>query len=417
MNWASFERRVHACLYPSWLEAWQIRRVRRTLFQRPTHAPNAQRRLFVDISVIHSHDAGTGIQRVVRAVATQLLESPPPGWTVQAVSATRKLAYHTVTWPSNDIKTDNTPILFRQGDLFLGLDFALDTVRIHRRQLADLKRRGGSLWFVMYDLLPVQKPEWFSDKNVIRFRRWLSVIASLADGFYCISPPVEEALRKELTQRFRIADNYRTRTVPMGWDLATRRPSLGIPEGFDALLKHIERRPTALMVGTLEPRKGHSDILAAFNHLWLEHDDYNLVFVGRRGWKTEALQNELRSHPLNGKLLFWLEDLSDEALSRLYSACDGVLMASHAEGFGLPLIEALGYGKPVLARDLPIFRLHEDKGVDYFESGVPPAMLGKRIARWLDATDTHIPLQPFAVPSWSDTTQAILASLIDEPYK
>ncbi|MFM0731004.1 glycosyltransferase family 1 protein [Paraburkholderia sediminicola] len=414
MNWAAFERRVQTYLYPGWIEAWQIRRVRRSLFRRPAYSRSSQRRLFVDISVIRSHDAGTGIQRVVRAVATQLLESPPPGWTVQAVSATRKLPYHAVTWPASDTASDNTPLAFQQGDLFLGLDFALDTVRIHRRQLADLKRRGGSLWFVMYDLLPLQKPEWFSDKNVIRFGKWLRVIASLADGFYCISTPVEEELRKELAQRFQIADDYRTRTLPMGWDLATRRPSTGIPDGFEALLMQLEQRPTALMVGTLEPRKGHGDALAAFNCLWQESGNYNLVVVGRPGWKTETLQTAIRRHPLNGKQLFWLDNASDEALSRLYAACDGVLMASHAEGFGLPLVEALGYGKPVLARDLPIFRQHEEKGVDYFKSDMPAALLGQLIARWLDTAETHIIRQPVAVPSWSDTTQAILSSLIDE---
>ncbi|KPD16994.1 hypothetical protein ADM96_22005 [Burkholderia sp. ST111] len=398
------------------MEAWQIRRVRRSLLRRPAYSRNSQqRRLFVDISVIRSHDAGTGIQRVVRAVATQLLESPPPGWTVHAVSATRKLPYHAVDWPSSDTTADNTPLAFQQGDLFLGLDFALDTVRIHRRQLADLKRRGGSLWFVMYDLLPVQRPEWFSDKNVIRFGKWLRVIASLADGFYCISTPVEEELRKELAQRFQIADDYRTHTLPMGWDLATRRPSTGIPDDFDTLLEQLEQRPTALMVGTLEPRKGHGDVLAAFNSLWQESGNYNLVFVGRPGWKTETLQTAIRRHQLSGKQLFWLDNASDEALSRLYAACDGVLMASHAEGFGLPLIEALGYGKPVLARDLPIFRQHEEKGVDYFKSGMSAALLGQHIAKWLDTAETHTIRQPVAVPSWSDTTQAILSSLIDEP--
>ncbi|MGF6261517.1 glycosyltransferase involved in cell wall biosynthesis [Paraburkholderia youngii] len=415
MNWAALERRVRTYIYPEWMEAWHIRRARRGLSQHRASPKSDQRRLFVDVSVIRSHDAGTGIQRVVRAVATQLLESPPPGWTVQAVSATRKLPYHAVAWPSADTAGNDTPIEFREGDFFFGLDFALDTVRIHRGQLADLKRRGGTLWFVMYDLLPLQRPDWFSDQIVIRFRKWLTVIASLADGFYCISPPVEQELRKELAQRFQIADDYRTYTLPMGWDLATRRPSTGIPDGFDTLLKQLAKHPTALMVGTLEPRKGHGDVLAAFNYLWQQGRDYNIVFVGRPGWKTEDLQTSLRRHPLNGKRLFWLDNASDEALSRLYAVCDGVLMASHAEGFGLPLLEALGHGKPVLARDLPIFRLHAGNGIDYFKSDLPRDLLGQCIANWLDATDDTLTIrQPVVVSSWSDTIHAIHSSLIDE---
>ena len=187
------------------------------------------------------------------------------------------------------------------GDVFLGLDFALDTVAIHRRQLARFKRTGGKLWFVMYDLLPVQRPDWFAETVSIRFSRWLRTIAALADGFYCISAGVQADLRNELMCRYQLTSGFETPVLPMGWDVTGSRPTSGIPADFNALLAAVASNRTAMMVGTLEPRKGHADILAAFDLLWSEGHLHNLVVVGRKGWKTEALQNDLRTHALAGK--------------------------------------------------------------------------------------------------------------------
>lgn len=416
MIWPAIERRVQPCLSPRWLEAWRIRRARRAIPVRPTAVSSQPRRLFVDVSVISKHDAGTGIQRVVRAVASQLLENPPAGWEVQAVGATRKRPYHAIPWSSDKRATDFTSIEARPGDVFLGLDFALDTIRFHERQIAAFKRNGGQLWFIIYDLLPVRRSEWFSDKLVVRYRKWLGILAALGDGFFCISPPVEMELREELARRYGLESGFRTHILPMGWDLAASRPSTGVRPGFDELLQGLSKRRTALMVGTIEPRKGHTDVLAAFDLLWRQGGDYNLVIVGRPGWKTEALQAALCNHPQYGERLIWLDDASDEALTRLYGACDGVIVASHAEGFGLPLIEALGHGKPVLARALPVFGLHEAKDVSYFAVEVETAVLAQSIDTWLNAPRCEVALGPVAVPSWADTAKSILVPLIEADF-
>lgn len=412
MIWPVIERRMQPFVSPRWFEAWHVRRTRRAPLAHQAIAPNQPRRLFVDVSVISKHDAGTGIQRVVRAVATQLLENPPAGWKVQTIGATRKQPYHSISWPTDRPTTDFTPIEAQPGDVFLGLDFALDTVHFHRRQLATFKRQGGQLWFVMYDLLPTQRADWFSDKLVVRYRKWLGILATLADGFYCISSPVETELREVLARRYGLDDGFRTHVLPMGWDLAASRPSTGVPSGFDALLQRLAQRPTALMVGTIEPRKGHADILAAFDNLWRQGNEHNLVIVGRPGWKTENLQAMLRGHPQYGKHLIWLEGASDEALTKLYDACNGVIVASHAEGFGLPLIEALGYGKPVLARDLPVFRLHEESNIEHF-SVRDSESLSKVLTAWFERIGSFVtPLtRKTCLAEWRDTASTIITCL------
>jgi glycosyltransferase involved in cell wall biosynthesis len=125
------------------------------------------------------------------------------------------------------------------------------------------------------------------------------------------------------------------------------------------------------MVGTIEPRKGHDKALAALEVLWnkpLLNENFKLLVVGRPGWKTGSLQKLLRQHPENKRRLRWIDDASDEYLDKLYQASWGVLMPSRGEGFGLPIIEAATYAKPILARDLPVFREISPPNVEFFSS-------------------------------------------------
>lgn len=411
MSWATFERYAQTHLYPNWLNSWRVRRIRREVPRIGAVTTASPRRLYIDVSVVSKHDAGTGIQRIVRAVAGQLLSSTPGGWEVVTVGATRKRAYHSISWPAAPGAHPGPAIQGRPGDVFLGLDFALDAVKLHKGQLAAFKRSGGQLWFVMYDLLPAQRPQWFSDKLVVRYRRWLGVLAGLADGFYCISEPVERELRQQLEFVYGLREGYRTHVIPMGWDLMTSTPSTGIPDRFDDFLRNLGCRPTALMVGTLEPRKGHADVVDAFDLLWQQGGNCNLVIVGRPGWKTEQLQSRLRSHAEAGRRLFWLADASDETLTKLYAACTGVVVASYGEGFGLPLIEALGHGKPVLARALPVFDVHKALSVQYFAADATPRALAGCIKHWFATSGTAVPGSPLGMSTWTDTGKAIISSL------
>lgn len=410
MRW-TVEKHLQPVLQPRWLTRWQVSRARSispAISGNPLdkHQP---RTLFVDVSVIARHDAGTGIQRVVRHVALELLQNPPPGWRVIPVGATRKRPYHAIHWP--ETKPVHEYVLpAKAGDVFLGLDYALDSVFLHEKQLDALRRQGVALWFVMYDLLPWQHADWFSDKMVVRYRKWLSVLARHADGFLNISSATETALRQVLSEHYQLQDGYHSHVMPMGWNFV---PPVTFPlasHETDSIFRQLAGRPTALMVGTLEPRKGHADVLAAFEHLWQNGNECNLLIVGKPGWKTEQLQAALRQHPQHLKHLFWLDDVSDSLLAGLYAACAGVIAASHAEGFGLPLLEALGKEKPVLARDIPVFHTLRLDGLSYFPATANAVELADYIQRWLavDHSDIALPL----LPTWADSAQAILIAIM-----
>jgi glycosyltransferase involved in cell wall biosynthesis len=104
-----------------------------------------------------------------------------------------------------------------------------------------------------------------------------------------------------------------------------------------------------LIVGTVEPRKNHAVLLDAMEQLWRDGEDVDLVVVGRAGWNNDATIARLRSHPETGRHLHWYQGIGDHTLAHLYRAATIVAVPSVTEGFGLPVIEGLSAGAPVLS--------------------------------------------------------------------
>ena len=380
----------------------------------------ASRQLLVDVSVVHQSDARTGIQRVVRSLLLQLLQKPPAGYVVCPVFATRQHGYCYASpnfldqlpqAPEAALK----PVQAQSGDLFLGLDLAAHLLPRHQAQVLHWKRSGVKVHVVVYDLLPLQHPEWFNPKTTRNFKRWIKWVAVYADSAICISETVRLELRTWLSASFGLPPTtLPASTIELGADIDASAPSDGLPANAKFLLARLRNTPAVLMVGTLEPRKGYDQALAAFEQLWQQPGTTPLlVIVGHPGWKTEALQEKLRMHPQAGKRLFWLEDVSDEYLANLYATCQGVLVASRAEGVGLPLIEAALYNKPVLARDLPVFREIALPGATFF-SGEKPARLATAITNWLPKLvhDRGSNVRPRRhVTTWQTTAKQLLEVL------
>jgi glycosyltransferase involved in cell wall biosynthesis len=93
-------------------------------------------------------------------------------------------------------------------------------------------------------------------------------------------------------------------------------------------------------------------------------------------------QEKLRNHAELNQRLFWLEGISDENLEKVYAASTCLIAASYGEGFGLPLIESVQHGLPILARDIPVFREVAGEHAAYFKSETP-SELAASIHSWL----------------------------------
>ena len=353
--------------------------------------PQAPRQLFVDISALVETDLKTGIQRVVRSILLRLIESPPPGFRVEPVycdGGNRPYRYaraHTLRMlgcPA--MALEDAPLEVRAGDRFLGLDLYTNGTAQNQERLLDMRRRGVEIYFVVYDLLPLLKPQFFPVGTDAYFSGYLDTIAAVADGVLCISRAVADELHDWLAAR-----PVRTRRDPLplgyfhlGADIDASVPGVGLPEDADQVLAAVDARPSMLLVGTLEPRKGQAQALAAIEQLWCDGVDVNLVVVGKNGWMVEALTQRLHEHPERGQRLFWLPGVSDEMLGKLYQSCSALVAPSIGEGFGLPLIEAAQHGLPIIARDLPVFREVGGEHAYYF-SGTEPSQLAEAIRQWL----------------------------------
>lgn len=373
-------------------------------------------RLFVDISELAKQDFKTGIQRVTRSVLLELLTDPPAGYQVEPVYAgfdktgyrfARKFTKNMLGEESPEIEDE--VIDPQPGDIFLGLDLQHHVALIQSEYLQNMRRMGVYVYFVVYDLLPIHFPQFWpaADKVHEVHEDWLKSIAKL-DGAICISNAVADELAIWIKDESSANPHFQISWFHLGADLQNSLPSFGLPSDAEHVLREIERRNSFLMVGTIEPRKGCLQVLEAFELLWREGQDVNLVFVGKKGWMVDALCARLEAQPELGKRLFWLRGVSDEYLDRVYKASTCLIAASEGEGFGLPLIEAAQHHLPILARNLPVFKEVAGSGAYYYD-GLSAADLSNAIQRWLALkAEGKAPLsQNIQWKTWKDSAKMI----------
>jgi glycosyltransferase involved in cell wall biosynthesis len=392
------------------------RRVRpKAALTRPAGAP---RQLLIDVSVIFRHDAKTGIQRVVRAIWDQLPHFDLTGVEVVPVFASRHHGYcrapddflaHAEDRPADELRL----IAVGAGDMFLGLDLAAHLLPYHEGQVRAWKAAGATIHLVVYDLLPITGASWFNPRMQVNFARWLSVLSRQANSALCISDHVARELRDWLRDHApERADAIRVSRIRLGADLAASLPSNGVPEGGEDLLASMAARPTILMVGTIEPRKAYDVALDALERLWADPADApQLVIVGKAGWRTAPLQKRMDRMLESGAPFHWLSGVSDEYLDQLYGAARLVLVTSYAEGFGLPVIEALHHGRLVLTRDLPVFREFSSSHIRFFGDDAAAPLASDIIDALDEATGPAAAEQEQTLALWRDTAADVLAAL------
>lgn len=349
------------------------------------------RQLLVDISALVQADYKTGIQRVVRSIVLALVKEPPPGYRIEPVySEGGNRAYRYARGFSCAmlgaplLSIEDAPIEARSGDTFLGLDLATNMTTQNQQQLLALRRKGVAIWFTVYDLLPLLRPDCFPFGAQKYYGDFIDTIAQVSDGIVTISRAVADETQQWLAGR----PNRRLSPLKLSWfhlgaDIDNSVPSRGLPDNAERAMQALREAPSLLMVGTLEPRKGQAQALAACELLWATGVAVNLVIVGKNGWLVDELAERLENHPQREKQLFWFNGVSDEMLLQLYDHSSALLAASEGEGFGLPLIEAAQKGLPIIARGIPVFREVAGEHAFYFEGGKPED-LARAIEAWLD---------------------------------
>jgi len=395
------------------------------------------KRLFLDITATCRNDLKTGIERVARALLLALLEAPPAGYRIEPVylndtggawhyRSARHYTHGLLGCPPEAFVDERVEP--ECGDVLLGLDISGDMlVQAERAGLfADYRNRGVTVYSVVFDLLPVRMPEVFPPGTDQIHARWLQTVAKF-DGAICISKAVaDDLVAWQEAAGFAWQDRrpFRVGWFHLGADVANSAPSVGLPDNAEWMLGQLRARPSFLMVGTIEPRKGYLQTIEAFSQLWREGVDVNLVIVGREGWRglPDDLRRDipqtiarLRTHPELNKRLFWLEGISDEYLEKVYAASTCLIAASYGEGFGLPLIEAAQHKLPIIARDIPVFREVAGAHASYFsaDNGVE---LAREVWDWLALNEEkRVPLsEEICTLTWKQSAERLMQLCISK---
>lgn len=376
-------------------------------------------RLFFDITELAAFDKGTGIQRTTRALLQSIKELSLGDWEIIPVRGDGKLGRFLKVesiYQSSELENKVEP---NKGDIYLGVDLIYNITPKLRQELHRYRSLGVGIYFVIYDLIPLMHPEWFEGTNewfegndyLNLFSYWFDCVVELSDGLLCISKSVQRDVdvwirnhKAKRTQPPKMAYFY------LGSDISQCLPSIGLPAEDDKVLSIIRSSISFLMVGTLEPRKGHELALSAIERLWSMGENVNLVIVGRVGWKVDNLVERIKMHPRLGTNLIWLPNISDEFLREVYASSTTLLALSLAEGFGLPLVEAAYFGLPLIVRDIPVFREICGTSATYF-NGVSSEELYILLQEWLNKwkSGAVFSLKKMPILTWNESARQLLS--------
>ncbi len=202
--------------------------------------------------------------------------------------------------------------------------------------------------FFLHDLLPLDYPEFWWTKHEELFERRIRVMAEHATALITSSNAVHDRARIEM-RRYGKPD-IPIFAHPLPSPIESEESSLN----FDA---EISANPYFVVVGTIEARKNHALLLNVWRDLAERGPSPpKLVVIGKRGWENEQAIGLLERCRLIGSSVLEVSGLSNAGLRRLITNARALLMPSFAEGYGLPLIEALSLETPAVASDIPVFR-------------------------------------------------------------
>ncbi len=387
-------------------------------------------RILIDVTSAASGPLNTGIQRVVRGLTTELRREHEVFALVwdDELEGYRRLLSIEEQWLA-DPNTRPFPRL--PG--FLG-----STVRRwrDRREAPARRERLGPLveWLEMADLFVV--PEIFRDGRLGVLeqagrhrgnRKWI--------GFFYDATPLKLAEVSDPGRRMAIDAYHRALSTFDLVVVASRETEedidrlwreLGVPGGATRLLPWPIPFPLPapggvanfsarrlLYVATLEGRKNHLTLLAAAERLWADGQRFTLELIGRatRHWGPKVIP-VIRRLQRQGRSLIWRGSVGDEALREAYGACSATVFPSLMEGYGIPILESLYFGRPCLcSEDGAIGEVSAGGGCLHADIRDPGA-LADGMARLLNDEALYHRLQAETerrtFPNWPDFVQQLL---------
>ena len=303
----------------------------------------------------------------------------------------------------------HAPVTFAPGDTMLSVDLTLD--RYFVGAFLALRDHGVRLASVVYDIAPIRFPHQVPARFLTDFRHWVDGNVAGSDLVIAISATVRNDLAEYFAGRAGAPcpAGRRLAWFHLGQDLDRALPGGAVRDGLTRIFDSPDAGTVLLMVGWLHPRKNHLLVLGVLEQLRREGISVRLIVIGRRDISADEFYRRVRSSPELVPSVFVFHDATDTELAFCYRRASALVYPSISEGFGLPLVEALGNGLPVFASDIPIFREIGEGFVSFFplsDAGV----LARKLRRFCveRAFDAPRPATDFHWPTWSESVDRLL---------
>jgi glycosyltransferase involved in cell wall biosynthesis len=277
----------------------------------------------------------------------------------------------------------------------------------HDQVSAILRAEGAKFITLVHDVIPLSHPEYARPQGAEEHRRRVRTIDSFAAGIIGNSQATIDALVPHMRNGL---DGRAVCVAHFGADA---------PDIFGNMAQDLPERPYFVYISTIEPRKNHLLLLNIWRRLVERMGDQApvLVLIGKRGWENENVIDILeRGESLRGHVIE-AGEVSDNRMHALVAGARAMLMPSFAEGFGMPVVEALAAGVPVICSDIIAHREVGGDAPDYLD---PLDGLG-----WMNAIDAYsradaparmaqiTRLSTWRAPTWRDYFD-IVTDLIED---
>jgi len=278
----------------------------------------------------------------------------------------------------------------------------------------NIRKSGCKIAILVHDILPIIYPQYYHYPWSEHFAHNLLASFSYADAHFAVSSYTRDCVMD-------FAKSHDVQVVNI--DLAIN--GLHDLKSLDSLPRNavptsqclrdflVSNQTYLLMVGSIEPKKGHVHVIEQLSGLWQSGYDLPLLIIGRPGWMWESVVKTIDEHPLKDNMIYWFTDVSDRDLAIAYRQAQFLIFGSEAEGFGLPMIESLHFGCPVIALNTPISR--EVMGRFGLYYGKQEEQLKDLLMR-LSCEDSYTvhrqAISDFRWPDWEDCTEILFRKLV-----
>jgi len=200
-------------------------------------------------------------------------------------------------------------------------------------------------------------PELFKKKDLIKLNLWGTYSIRSSKKIIAIS----NSSKNDIIKEYRVPE---AKVVAI--KLGIKEPGKSKMSKKELFEKYSVGEPYLLFVGTLQPRKNIVRLIEAFSRL--KASDMKLLIIGRRGWQYKEILEAPEKYGVAGQVKF-LETVTDEELPTFYENAEAFVLPSLYEGFGLPILEAMKYGCPVLTSNVSSLPEAGENAAVYFDPG------------------------------------------------